>query len=209
VGQNGTVWHALVLGLVVTLTHTGAVILLAALLPLFFSGTPEATVQTVLELVGGLLIAGLGFWLLLNRLAGRADHVHLGGGHSHGHGHSHAHGHDHAHQLVRPGWWGLLVLGVQGGIVPCWDAIAVLTFSISKQLLSLALPLVLAFSAGLAAMLIVLGITVVQARNVGAPRLGGAFWPRLVRALPLLSAALITLMGLWMCFDSVRAGKPR
>src|SRR5262249_25035939 len=35
VGERGTVWHALLLGLVTTLTHTGAVLILAVVLFLF------------------------------------------------------------------------------------------------------------------------------------------------------------------------------
>jgi ABC-type nickel/cobalt efflux system permease component RcnA len=201
VGEHGTVWHALLLGLVVTLTHTAAVLLLAALLPRFFPGAVPATIQTALGLVGGLLIAGLGLWLLLRRLSGRADHFHLGGGHHH----HHHHGHDHTHGPggeVRPvRWWGLVVLGVSGGIVPCWDAIAMLCVAVSAQRLWLGLPLLLAFSAGLAAVLIVLGVSVVHARNWAGARWGGQF-RRVVRALPLASAALITVMGLWLCYDS-------
>src|SRR5262249_1661508 len=36
VGERGTVWHAVLLGLVTTLTHTGAVLLVAVALNLFF-----------------------------------------------------------------------------------------------------------------------------------------------------------------------------
>jgi ABC-type nickel/cobalt efflux system permease component RcnA len=226
IGEQGTVWNALLLGLVVTLTHTAAVLILAALLPRFFPGAVPATIQTVLGLVGGLLIAGLGLWLLLRRLSGRADHFHLGGGHHHHH-HHHGHGHshgpvtaretlsavvvgpDHAHgpgEAVRPvGWWGIVVLGVSGGIVPCWDAIAMLCVAVSAQRLWLGLPLLLAFSAGLAAVLIALGVSVVYARRWTAGRWGDRFH-RVVRALPLASAALITVMGLWLCYDSFHPG---
>src|SRR5439155_27187441 len=93
VGERGTVWHALLLGLVATLTHTGAVLLLAALLPLLFPQAVPAQVQGVLGFVGGLLIAGMGAWLLLRRLSGQADHFHLPGT---GHHHLHGHGLDHS-----------------------------------------------------------------------------------------------------------------
>src|SRR5207302_1594756 len=63
VGQRGTVWHAVVLGLVTTLTHTGAVLALAAGLLVFFPQAVPADVQIVLGLGGGLLVAGMGFWL--------------------------------------------------------------------------------------------------------------------------------------------------
>jgi ABC-type nickel/cobalt efflux system permease component RcnA len=220
VGERGTTWHALLLGLVTTLTHTGVVLLLAV--GLYFSfpqgKIPESAQQqihTTLEMVGGLMIVGLGVWLLMRRLSGGADHIHLGGhGHHHHHphshgGHSHSHGggdhyHDeqgHAHPVEKQpvGRWGLIVLGMQGGIVPCWDAIGVVLFTISVNRLWLALPMLLAFSAGLAGVLVLVGILVVHARG-----LLGSHWGegRLIRALPLISALVITLLGLWMCYDA-------
>jgi ABC-type nickel/cobalt efflux system permease component RcnA len=203
VGERGTVWHAIVLGVVTTLTHTAAVLILAALLPLFFSNTSAASLQMALELIGGLLIAGLGLWLLLRRLAGQADHVHIGGGHTHAPSSS-------ARQVaeIQPvGWWALVVLGVSGGIVPCWDAIAMLGLAISSQRLWLGLPLLLAFSAGLAAVLVALGISVVAARKYAGARWGGEERFRgVVRVLPLVSAVLILAMGLWLCYDGVHGG---
>jgi ABC-type nickel/cobalt efflux system permease component RcnA len=201
VGERGTVGHAVVLGLVTTLTHTGSVIVLAALLHYYFPRQALAGVQGVLGLVGGLLIAGLGLWLLLRRLAGQADHVHIGGGHHH---------HHHGPSPERmAGWWGLVLLGVTGGLVPCVDAIVMLMAAISRQQLELALPLLLAFSAGLAGVLVLLGIVVVYARKEAAARWGAS--PRLsrvVRALPVISASLVLALGLWLCFDSAHVEGP-
>src|SRR5262249_19033555 len=142
VGERGTAVHALILGLVTTATHTGAVLLLAALLLFFFPHAVPHDVQLVLGLVGGLLVAALGLWLLLRRLSGGPDHVHFGGGHHHHHHGQHHSDHYHdEHGHVHPlpavggpvGWWGLVVLGVSGGIIPCWDAILMLGFAISAQ----------------------------------------------------------------------------
>ena len=211
VGERGTVGHALFLGLVTTVTHTGGVIVLAfALLMLYPRTGPNgipAQVQTTLGLVGGLLIAGMGFWLLLRRLGGQADHVHLGGqGHHHHHGPAdHFHDADGpAHPLPAPGAgvWGLVVLGISGGIIPCWDAIAMFGFAVTARRLWLALPLLLAFSAGLAGVLIATGILVVRFKGLAAARWENA---RLIRALPVVSAVLVTVLGLWLCYDSVHA----
>lgn len=199
VGERGTVWHAIVLGLVTTITHTGAVLLLAAGLVWLFPDAVPASIQTVLGFVGGLLIAGLGFWLLLRRLAGQVDHVHVGGvGHTHNPDGS-------VTVTTAPGWWGLILLGVSGGIIPCWDAIAMLGFAIAAQRLWLGLPLLIAFSAGLAGVLVAIGIVVVLAKN----RLG-RHWSdsRLWKALPILSAAVLVLMGLWLCRDSLLSPGP-
>jgi ABC-type nickel/cobalt efflux system permease component RcnA len=200
VGERGTVWHALVLGLVTTFTHTGAVLALAAV-GYYFPDAVPATVQAT-QLIGGLLIAMLGCWLLLRRLSGQADHIHLGHGHHH-----HRHDHDHVHLppdgKTTVGWWHLMVLGMHGGIVPCWDAIVILMLGISTGRLRLALPLLLAFSAGLAGVLVALGIGVVWARRWAGARWGGhARLQRLVQLLPVASALVITAMGVWLCYDS-------
>jgi ABC-type nickel/cobalt efflux system permease component RcnA len=199
VGERGTVWHAVVLGLVTTITHTGAVLLLAAGLVWLFPDAVPASIQTALGFIGGLLIAALGFWLLLRRLAGQVDHVHVGGiGHTHN---------PDGTVTVRtaPGWWGLVLLGVSGGIIPCWDAIAMLGFAIAAQRLWLGLPLLVAFSAGLAGVLVTIGVVVVLAKN----RLG-RHWgdSRLWKALPILSAAVLVVMGLWLCRDSLLTPGP-
>src|SRR5439155_10890384 len=94
VGERGTVGHALFLGLVTTLSHTGIVLAVALAVQFFCGGRAPPSLQAWLGLGGGIIVAGMGAWLLLARLTGRADHVHLVGGHHHGHGHGHGHG-DH------------------------------------------------------------------------------------------------------------------
>jgi nickel/cobalt exporter len=196
VGQRGTVLHALGLGLVTTLTHTGGVILLAVVLAVGFRDMRPADVQTALALVGGLLIAGLGLWLFFQRLTGRADHFHLGGGHHH---------HHDAAGAPAASWWHILILGVQGGLIPCWDAILMLMLAISAQRLWLAVPLLLAFSAGLAAVLVGLGIAVVSAGHVARSTLGDdERLQKVARLLPIVSAAVITALGLFLTFAAVR-----
>jgi ABC-type nickel/cobalt efflux system permease component RcnA len=216
VGERGTMTHAFVLGLITTITHTGAVFVLAAVLLFFFPGAVPQSLQSILGLVGGLLVAGMGFWLLLRRLSGGPDHIHLGRHHHHhGHTHDHSRGHaDHyhdekgqAHALPADvNWWGLIILGISGGIVPCWDAILMLGFAISAQRLWLGIPLLLAFSAGLASVLIVIGIGVVYFKGFATSHWGQGWF---VRALPLTSAILVTGMGLWLCYDSLHASPIR
>jgi ABC-type nickel/cobalt efflux system permease component RcnA len=196
VGQHGTIWHALVLGLTTTATHTGMVLALAVLLALFQVGAGIASV--LLQLGGGLTITGMGLWLLMQRLTGRADHVHLGRSH-------------HASDPARPAasWWSTVVLGVVGGMVPCWDAIILLIYSFSKQLQWLGVALLVAFSAGLASVLVALGLLVVGAGAGARARWGDdPRFDRVVRLLPIASAVAIILIGLVMTFNSVRPKAP-
>ncbi len=101
-------------------------------------------------------------------------------------------------------WGGLVALGISGGLVPCWDAVGMLLFAVSANRLRLALPLLLAFSAGLAGVLVAIGIGVVYARNAAVARWGRSErLGRLVKALPLFSAVAVAVLGLWLCYDSV------
>jgi ABC-type nickel/cobalt efflux system permease component RcnA len=176
------------------------------------SADARKNLQTGLGVIMGLLVAGLGAWLLLQRLAGRADHVHIGGGHHHHHDHAHGH-HPHSHDPIdqtglppseAPGWGGLILLGMTGGIVPCWDAIALLVVTVGSSEFWLALPLLLCFSAGLASVLVLIGILVVRARGFLGSRWGEG---RLVRSLPYISALLIIAMGLWLVYESVNVSE--
>jgi nickel/cobalt exporter len=213
VGERGTSLHAVLLGLVTTLTHTGAVIAVAIVLHYLLPDLDAAKVQTLLGFIGGVLVTGLGGWLLLRRLSNQPDHIHIGGGHHHHH-HDHDHDHDHGaadhyhdehgHVHAVPanaivGTWGLIVLGISGGIVPCTEAIVLLMWFWSFRPL-LALPGLLAFSVGLAGVLVAIGLVVVRVKNAAGSHWGES---RLFRALPLASAAVVTVLGLWLCYDSV------
>jgi len=129
VGEKGTPRHALILGLIVTLTHTSAAFIVALLLKFVLPPTAAPTVQQVLGIGGGALVVFIGLWLLVQRLSGKSDHFHVGS-HSHGHGHSHSHGagHEHSHGLTpeqfgKVSWTRLILLGISGGVVPCWGTI--------------------------------------------------------------------------------------
>jgi nickel/cobalt exporter len=198
IGQRGTVWHALVLGMITTLTHTGAVLILAGILfflPPHLKASFAGSLQHGLGLVAGLMVVGLGFWLLLQRLSGRADHFHVGGGHSH---HGHATPADPSATEVR--WWGLVVLGITGGLIPCWDAIIVFLYFVGRGEFWIVLPALIAFSAGLAAVLVLIGVLVVQVPKFTQSRLGEG---RIIHALPLVSALVIIAIGMWLCYKAV------
>jgi ABC-type nickel/cobalt efflux system permease component RcnA len=97
------------------------------------------------------------------------------------------------------------LLGVTGGIIPCWDAIALLFITMGTKQFWLALPALLAFSAGLAGVLILIGILVVKVRAFAGSKWGGG---RLVRALPIVSAVFVTAIGFWLCYASVSGAAP-
>jgi ABC-type nickel/cobalt efflux system permease component RcnA len=106
VGTRGTVWHALYLGLIVTLTHTIGVYLLGVVLLCASHYVVPERLYPWLGGFSGVLIAGLGGYLFLRRYAGKdltIAHAHAGRAHDHLHEHEHAsvsvqeHQHSHHH----------------------------------------------------------------------------------------------------------------
>ena len=232
VGSQGTAAHALLLGLIVTVTHTAGVYALG-LVTLYASKyiVPDH-LYPWLGIASGLTIAILGLYMLRRRLAGHGHahghHHHHGlGGHSHDaghahthhhpasahahpHAHTHEHPHDHAHDpghLHNPesqfSYRQLVALGVTGGIVPCPAALVVLLSAISLHRVAFGLYLIVAFSLGLAAVLISIGMITVYARRVLArlPTEG----PLINRWLPTASATAITCLGVGIAAQALLA----
>ena len=86
----------------------------------------------------------------------------------------------------------LLSLGISGGLVPCPEALVVLLISVSVGRLVFGLGILVAFSLGLAAVLILIGMAMVLAAPMMKRWTGDS---RLIRALPVASAAVITVVG--------------
>jgi ABC-type nickel/cobalt efflux system permease component RcnA len=221
VGSRGTMKHAFLLGLIVTATHTAGVYLLGAV-TLYASRyiVPER-LYPWLGVVSGVMIAGLGAVLLVRRYLGKdglsnhhhhhhRDHSHGPDDHDHHHHHRHEHGHSHDlghmhrdHDLDRQvSLRELLTLGISGGIVPCPAALVVLLSAVSMQRIGFGLLLIVAFSVGLAAILITIGLLMVSARQ---------FMSRFqvnsrltTRWLPLTSSAFILVFGVALAVQALQ-----
>jgi ABC-type nickel/cobalt efflux system permease component RcnA len=148
-------------------------------------------------------------------------HVHT---YAHTHGHAQTHNHSHHHGLApdqapvqahgvrhhhhrQPGetvsFRELLALGITGGIVPCPAALVVLLSAIALQRIGFGLLLIIAFSVGLAAVLIAIGLLMVYARRFMSRFQGEG--PLITRWLPLTSAATITVLGTAMVMQALVA----
>jgi nickel/cobalt exporter len=91
VGERGTAKHAVILGSMVTFTHTISVFILG-IATLFLSRYIMADrISKVLGVISGLTIVWIGAMMLWRRARS------LSHGHSHDHDHSHGHSHDHGH----------------------------------------------------------------------------------------------------------------
>ena len=97
----------------------------------------------------------------------------------------------------------LLALGVTGGIVPCPAALVVLLSAVSLHRIGFGLLLIVAFSVGLAAVLIGLGLVMVYGQRVLSRFHGEGIV--LTRWLPLTSSVVITLTGLALTIQALAA----
>jgi nickel/cobalt exporter len=197
VGSRGNARHALVLGLTVTLSHTIGVFLLG-LVTLYFSKfvVPEQ-LYPWLGFSSGVTIFVIGVVLLCRHwrtgwMVEEADahhHEHLHGNWSHRH--EHAHGHHHHHH-GKGSLKSLIGLGITGGMVPCPSALVVLLSAIAFRQITFGLLLILAFSAGIAATLVAIGLLMVYVEEA----LTRAERFRSVgRLMPALSAGAVAVLG--------------
>ena len=213
VGTRGTPKHAIFLGAMVTFTHTISVFFLG-LATLFLSQyvLPEK-IYPVLGAISGLSIVWIGATLFFKRLRAAGGHSH-----SHGHDHHHHHGHHHEHHhhdhggLVHDHGDGhvhshvpegdvtlgsLIALGASGGLVPCPSALVLLLSSVALGRVALGLTLLVAFSAGLALVLMSIGLVVLYAKHLLPNRENTARNP-FFRWVPVASAGVITCAGIAM-----------
>lgn len=229
VGSRGTAWHAVALGTVVTLTHTGSVFMLGIVTLAASQYILPTTIIPFLEILSGLLILSLGFYLLwlryaywrkqtaaarssattrkislsptsaARRISGEVKIQRPSAGMHH-----HGDGRMHSHEIPQSVTWrSLIALGISGGMVPCPDAIAILLVAIAINRLALGLALIVSFSLGLAVVLIIVGLLMVTSRRL-FDRIG--FLDRVAPALPIVSAVIVILLGFGLTWGAyVRA----
>jgi nickel/cobalt exporter len=186
VGSRGTPWHAALLGLITTVTHTAGVFALGGITLLLSNWIVPDRLYPWLDLSAGLLVVGVGAAVLI----GRARHAR-----AHRDGHAHHHHHRDGNDLRS-----LLAVGISGGLLPCPSALVVLLAAISLHRVGFGLLLVLAFSLGLAAAITAVGLVAVLAKSAFA-RFDGR--GRLVAVLPAVSAGVIVLAGAAMVVRAV------
>lgn len=188
---------ALAVGLAVSLMHTASVLALGLVAFAFTRSLSASAVYPWLSLAAGVIVLALGVWLLVTRVrAGRAGKE---GAIDHAPHTEHAH---HAHvDDARGARMGLAAVAFGGGLLPSPTAVVVLLGAIALERVAFGLALVTAFSAGLAATLALLGVIVVRARSFADRRWDA---PRFA-LLPVASAAVISLVGLWLTVRAVVA----
>jgi ABC-type nickel/cobalt efflux system permease component RcnA len=213
VAARGGARHAVLLGIVVTLTHTIVVFHLALGALYLAQGLALERVTFWLELASASLVLAVGLWLILGSFgilrcrAGAHEELHR---HPHPHPHRHTHRHPNSHDAhashhghsdaarvpegTNPlGVWTLIGVGASGGLVPCPAALTALLAAVNLGRVAEGIAVVGAMSLGIASTLIAVGIVFVQA-NRFAIRLFGE--RSLVAYVPRVSAVVITGLGI-------------
>jgi ABC-type nickel/cobalt efflux system permease component RcnA/Tol biopolymer transport system component len=125
-------------------------------------------------------------------------------GHTHSHSAESYHGHSHATPAGPITWKSLLALGVSGGLVPCPDAIAILLVAVAVNRIPFGVLLIVAFSIGLALVLIAIGIAMVQGMQVVAR---SEALTRFSVYTPLISALVVTGLGVALTVSALNSFK--
>jgi nickel/cobalt exporter len=208
VGSRGTPRHALLLGLTVTATHTVGVYLLGGVTLFAAQYILPERLYPILGVASGLLVVAIGASLLINRLRAarlpapahthRRDDEHGLAGHHHDGGTPHRHSLPAGQTVsIRS----LVALGISGGLIPCPTALLVMLGAIALNRVAFGLLLIVAFSLGLAAVLVGTGLALVYAGR-WVER-----WPVNERAIRLVgagSALVMTLIGLAATLEALR-----
>ena len=208
VGSRGRTRHAVGLGLLVTAAHTAGVYMLGAVVLYASRYIIPEQIYPWLSIFSGLVIAVLAGYLLLRAWTG------LETPDDHEEGVLHTHWYSlrrdraqldadavvSAEALKASGdqktvpLRQLLLLGITGGIIPCPAALVVLLSAVSLHRVGLGLFLIVAFSFGLAAVLITIGIVMVKARSLLSRWRSDS--PLIQRWLPVASASAMLIAGL-------------
>lgn len=247
VGSRGTLKHALALGGIVTLTHTGSVLALGFITLAASHILLPTTLFPILEMASGLLVMIMGLALIYRRYKAWQSVRHARTRQSL---------RDQLPEIpaeMRPAppshytifppdavpaaaapvekissariqinqpiavnvydnvlpqgdlslgavnWRALVGLGISGGLVPCPDAIAILLVAVAINRIVLGLSLIVAFSLGLAFILTAIGIMMVRSRRLFE---GLNAFNRLIPAMPLISAVIVTGLGLGLTYNA-------
>jgi nickel/cobalt exporter len=225
VATGGTPRDALALAGIVTFTHTISVFALGLATLAASEIFLPSKVIPVMGAISGLLVAIMGinmFRSAMIRLRRTQIHGHLEEQHHH---HDHAHLTDDEHERlhleealqIRSGVSrrSLVTLGVSGGLAPCPDALAILLLAIGMNQAGLGMIAIIAFSSGLATVLVAFGLAVSllgpawnRLKSGGSGEswwMAGAF-SRFTTFAPVGSACIVLLLGIAMAWRSVNSG---
>ena len=204
VGASGRLHHAVLIGMVTAFSHTASALIVGILALSTAGQIASAQYLQWVGLPSGVLTVGLGLWLLQRYFRAGSSHVHPHG-HERDHSHDHSHDQEHSHEQPSPGavtLGGLVALGLMHGIVPTFDALAIILVALSLQRALLGAGLIFAYSLGIGGVLVIVGALVVRAQTalLDHPR-----FERASRLAPAIAAGMVVVLGLWLVLRTLIA----
>ncbi|MGC8638593.1 MAG: nickel/cobalt transporter [Isosphaeraceae bacterium] len=153
-GPEARWYQPALLGLVTTMAHTGSVLAIAGVL--WWTGASQvAGLHRSLAHLAGFAIAAGGFWRIGRAIAQRSEHAETVGS-----------------LPSRLSLGEIVGLGLAGGLVPCWDAVGLVVLATAIGRLGTGVVLVIAFGAGMAAVLVAVGLVAsrIKTATISSPR---------------------------------------
>lgn len=199
VGSGGNRRQALGLGLSVAVSHTLGVLVLGLVTLAGTSTFAPERVFPVLSLLSGVIVIGIGGWMLLGWARRRGAHHHH---HHDDHSHPHSHGGvPHTHALPaslegKAGWKVLATVGLAGGLVPSTSALVLLLAAVNLGRIPLGILLIALFGVGMAVTLVGVGLGLATATRSGLSRLSGGGWVgRFRQSMTPAAAVAVMVVG--------------
>ena len=196
VGTRGRAVDGMLLGLIVTFTHTFSVVILGVIASVLATTFTEEQLHGWMGLLSSCLVLAVGCWMLKQRLKSSGGHVHL-----HLFEKSHDHNHEHHDGHHKSGRMHLFLLGISGGLVPCPAAIATLLAAIAAGRTAQGLTIALFFSLGLGLVMMTIGVLLSQAGKL-TEKLDAS--SEFSRKMGIFSAVIITIIGLATLLHSIK-----
>lgn len=209
IGERATVRNVLALGTVMTATHVADVFLLSIAAGFISAVIPPTSLLNDLQIISAVALVGFGLWNLRraviqyrlvrnNATYGESDEAHrraheLGMPHTHG---AAEHHHHHEKKSFRSVLW----LGFVGSLAPCPTAWAIFMATLSVGRPGAGLLLLIAFTVGLYATILLIGILLVTSSKFAAKHTP----PKITYALPVLSALIVTGLGIGLLVNLVK-----
>lgn len=198
IGERATYTHLLALGTVMTVTHVSDVFLMAFVASAISAIIPPTQLLNVLQVLSAIGLIGCGVYGIVRAIIryrlirahpafGTMEDAHL---RAHALGLPHAHGaaeapmHDHAFRRA-------LLTGFVGSLAPCPTAWAIFLGVLSAGRIGAGILLLFAFTIGLYATILLIGVFVLRSRAFALRHTPVHF----TYALPVVSSSLVTALG--------------
>ena len=95
-----------------------------------------------------------------------------------------------------------MALGLMHGIIPTFDALAIILVALSLQKTILGAGLIFAYSLGIGSVLVIIGVLVVRAQTA---LLDHPQYERASRHAPAIAAGMVVVLGLWLILRTLIA----